>query len=124
MYSYDSGCGLDLSGELSYRAFSRDVTRSKLIKNGRHFGHSTAWIFGEAGLPQYGATVAAYIEALGAELVGKENQPSCVKSTLAKLKPSGEIRPKFKRRVQNYHRVLCVSKVDGKLPRLIHYGAG
>ena len=51
------------------------------------------------------------------------DQLSCVKSTLAKLKPSGEIRPKFKRRVQNYRRVLCVSKVDGKLPRLIHYGA-
>ena len=51
------------------------------------------------------------------------DQLNCVKSTLAKLKPSGEIPPKFKGQVQNYRRVLCVSKVDGKLPHLIHYGA-
>ena len=84
----------------------------------------TASIFGEAGLPQYGATVVHRGSRCRVSWKRRRmDQLSCVKSTLAKLKPSGEIWPKFKRGVQNYRRVLCVSKVDGKLPRLIHYGA-
>ena len=110
------------SSSKSVLAFSRDVTRTKLIKNGRHFGVQHRFLEKLACLSM---EPRSYIEALGAELVGKEgDQLSCVKFTLAKLKPSGKIRPKFKSRIQNYRRVLCLSNVDRKLPRLIHYGAG
>ena len=53
------------------RAFSRDVTRTKLIKNGRHFGVQHR--FGER-LACLRMEPRSYIEALGAELVGKEDE--------------------------------------------------
>ena len=54
-----------------YRAFSRDVTRTKLIKNGRHFGVQHRFLEKLACLSM---EPRSYIEALGAELVGKEDE--------------------------------------------------
>ena len=53
------------------RAFSRDVTRTKLIKNGRHFGVQHRFLEKLACLSM---EPRSYIEALGAELVGKEDE--------------------------------------------------
>ena len=53
------------------RAFSRDVTRTKLIKNGRHFGLQHRFLERLACLRM---EPRSYIEALGAELVGKEDE--------------------------------------------------
>ena len=52
-----------------YRAFSRDVTRTKLIKNDRHFGVQNRFLERLACLRM---EPRSYIEALDAELVGKE----------------------------------------------------
>ena len=65
--------GLIIDGCILFynRAFSRDVTRTKLIKNGRHFGVQHRFLEKLACLsmePQ------SYIEALGAGLVGKEDE--------------------------------------------------
>ena len=54
-----------------YRAFSRDVTRTKLIKNGRHFGVQHRCLEKLACLSM---EPRSYIEALGAQLVGKEDE--------------------------------------------------
>ena len=53
------------------RAFSRDVTRTKLIKYGRHFGVQYRFLERLACLRM---EPRSYIEALGAELVGKEDE--------------------------------------------------
>ena len=57
--------------DIAYRAFSRDVTRTKLIKNGRHFGVQHRFL---EKLACFSMEPRSYIEALGAELVGKEDE--------------------------------------------------
>ena len=50
---------------------SDNVTRTKLIKNGRHFGVQHRFVEKLACLSM---EPRSYIEALGAELVGKEDE--------------------------------------------------
>ena len=65
-----------------YRAFSRDVTRTKK----RPPFWCTAAIFGEAGLPQYVVTVIHRDPRCRVSWKRRQmEQLSCVKSTLAKL---------------------------------------
>ena len=56
---------------IDYRAFSRDVTCTKLIKSGLHFGVQHRFLEKLACLSM---EPRSYIEALGAELVGKEDK--------------------------------------------------
>ena len=57
--------------KINNRAFSCDVTHTELIKNGRHFGVQHRFL---EKLAYLSMEPRSYIEALDAELVGKEDE--------------------------------------------------